>query len=76
MFDSVKEFAKKHWEFLFGAASASAIIFGFQVVNHGPRTEEELRAAIRFYELELEEIKKEKKKNSKQLTYQLAAYQL
>ena len=63
MFDSIKEFAKQHWEFLFGAASASAVIFGFQVVNSGPKTEEELKAAIKFYELELEEIKKEKKKS-------------
>jgi len=63
MFDSIKEFAKKHWEFIFGATTSAALIFGFQVVNHGPRTEEELKAAIKFYELELEEIKKEKKKS-------------
>ena len=65
MFGSIKEFAKQHWEFLFGAATSAALIFGFQVVNSGPKTEEEIKAAIKFYELELEEIKKEKKKNSK-----------
>lgn len=63
MFDSIKEFAKQHWEFIFGATTSAALIFGFQVVNHGPRTEEELRAAIKFYELELQELKKEKKRS-------------
>ena len=65
MFDSLYEFGKKHWEFIFGATTSAALIFGFKVLNSGPKTEEELRAAIKFYELELEEIKKEKKKSSK-----------
>lgn len=61
MLDSITAFARKHWEFLFGAATASALIFGVQTMNSGPKSEEEIKARIKFYEKELEELKKEKK---------------
>jgi len=61
VFDSIVAFGKKHWEFLFGATAASALIFGVQAMNGGPKTEEEIKARIKFYEKELDEIKKAKK---------------
>ena len=63
MLDSAWAFARKHWEFVFGAVTASALIFGVQTMNSGPKTEEEIKAKIKFYEKELDEIKKANKKD-------------